>query len=103
MTLAPRQQVLQPQVWSKRQEIPQQRVMEPALMEGVKRTNMVVIINQGQGQRIRPPRRDSYAVEVDRGRNYYACGGFGHMARHYRNRRGENRIGDGRRLEYGQR
>jgi len=77
--------------------------MEPALIEGVKRTNMVVIRNQGQRQRIRPPRRDFYAIEVDRGRNCYACGGFGHMARHYRNRRGGNRIGDGRRLEYEQR
>jgi len=26
------------------------------------------------------PRRDPYAMKVDRGRNCYACGGFGHMA-----------------------
>ena len=33
-----------------------------------------------------PPRRDPYAMDVDRGRNYYACGGFRHMAYHCRNR-----------------
>ena len=39
-------------------------------------------------------------MEVDRGRNCYACGGFGHMARHCRNR-GRGRSMDGRRVEYG--
>ena len=33
-----------------------------------------------------PPRRDPFAMEVDRGRNCYACGGFGHMAHNCRNR-----------------
>ena len=33
-----------------------------------------------------PPRLDPFAMEVDRGRNCYACGGFGHMARNCRNR-----------------
>ena len=27
-----------------------------------------------------PPRRDPYAMEVDRGRNYYAYGRFRHIA-----------------------
>ena len=51
-----------------------------ALMEGVERTNIVVIRNQGQGQRMGPLRRDSYTMEVDRGRNCYTYRGFGHMA-----------------------
>jgi len=46
-------------------------------------------------------RRDSYIMEVDRGRSYYACRGFGHMARHCRNRGQKGRIAEGRRLEYG--
>jgi len=39
-------------------------------------------------------------MEVDQGRNCYACGGFGHMARHCRNR-GRGRLMEGRRMEYG--
>jgi len=71
-------------------------------MEGVERTNAVVVRNQRQGQKIRPLRRDPYVMEVDRGRNCYACSRFRHMAQHCRNRGGRIRIGDGRRLEYGQ-
>jgi len=40
-------------------------------------------------------------MEVDRGRNCYACGGFGHMAHHCRNR-GRGRPMNGRRVEYGE-
>jgi len=47
-----------------------------------------------------PPRRNPYAMEVDRGRNCYACGGFRHMACHCRNR-GRGRLVEGRRVEYG--
>jgi len=68
-------------------------------MEGVKRMNTVVMRGQGQNEGI-PPRQDPFAIEVDRGRNCYACGGFRHMARHYRNR-GRGRPMDGRRVEYG--
>jgi len=39
-------------------------------------------------------------MEVDRGRNCYACGGFGHMAHHCRNRK-RGRLMDRRRMEYG--
>jgi len=46
------------------------------------------------------PRRDPYAMEVDRGRNCYICGGFGHMAHHCRNR-GRRKVIKGRRVEYG--
>ena len=100
MTPTPRQQVSWPQVWPKRQAMPQQRAMEPAPIEGVERTNAVVVRNQEQEQRIGLPRRDSYAMKVDRGRNCYVCSGFGHIAQHCRNRGERIRIGDGRRLEY---
>ena len=55
---------------------------------------------QGQGQNVGvPPRRDLYAMEVDRGQNYYACRGFWHIAHNCRNR-GRGRPIDGRRVEY---
>jgi len=47
-----------------------------------------------------PPRRDPYAMEVDRGRNCYACRDFGHMA-HYCRNRGRGRPMEERRVEYG--
>ena len=48
---------------------------------------MVVVREQGAGQSMGvPPRRDPYAMEVDRGRNCYVYGGFRHMAHHCRNR-----------------
>ena len=78
--------------------MPQQVTTGPALMEGVERTNAVVIREQGAGV---PPRRDSFAMDIDCGRNCYACGGFGHMARHCRNRRQRGRVAEGRRPEYG--
>jgi len=41
---APRQILPRPQVWPRRQELPQQRVpVGPALMEGVKRTNVAMV------------------------------------------------------------
>ena len=74
--------------------------MGPALMEGVERTNAVVVRGQGQNAGI-PPRRDPFAMEIDRGRNCFACGGFGHMARHCRNRGQGGRVAENRRVEYG--
>ena len=65
--------------------MPQQATNRPALMEGIERTNAVVVRGAGQGAGV-PPRRDPFAMEVDWGQNCYACGGFGHMARHCRNR-----------------
>ena len=79
--------------------MPQQATIGPAPMEGVERTNVVVVRGQGQSVGV-PPRRDPFAMEVDRGRNCYACGGFGHMAHNCRNR-GRERPMDGRRVEYG--
>jgi len=74
-------------VWQRRQQPPQQATIEPAPMEGIKRMNTVVVRGQGVEQSAGiPPRRDPYAMEVDRGRNCYACGGFGHIAHHCRNR-----------------
>jgi len=53
---------------------------------------------RGLGQRMgAPSRRDPYAMEIDRGRNCYACGGFGHLACHYRN---WGRVVERRRLGY---
>ena len=53
---------------------------------------------RGPGQEVGvSPRRNSYAIEIDRGRNCYACRGFGHMACHCRNK---GRIAEGRRLEF---
>ena len=39
-------------------------------------------------------------MQVDRGRNCYACRGFGHMAHHCRNR-GRRRPMEERRVKYG--
>ena len=72
-------------------------------MEGVKRTNAVVVRGSGveSGQNMGVPlRRDPYAMEIDRGRNCYVCGGFGHMARHCRNRGMRGRVAENRRVEY---
>ena len=55
--------------------------------------------NKGRTKYEVPPRRDPYTMEVDHRRNCYACGGFGHMACHCRNR-GRERLIDGRRVEY---
>jgi len=96
-----RQNLPRPLVWQRRQ-MPQQVTMGPAPMEGIERTNTVVVRGSGvgAGQNVGvPPRRDPYAMEIDRGRNCYACGGFGHMARHCRNR-GRGRPMEGRRVEY---
>ena len=93
-----RQSLLRPLVWQRRQPLPQQATMGPAPMEGIERTNVVVVRGQGTGV---PPRRDPFAMEVDRGRNCFACGGFGHMARHCRNQGMRGRVAENRRVEYG--
>ena len=77
--------------------------MGSAPMEGIERMNVVVVRGSGAGagQNVGvPPRQDSYAMGVDRGRNCYACGGFRHMAHHCRNRE-RGRPMDRRRVEYG--
>ena len=78
-----RQNLPRPLVWQRRQPLPQQATTGPALMEGIERTKAVVVRGQGGGI---PPRRDPYVMEIDRRRNCFACGGFGHMARNCRNR-----------------
>ena len=93
-----RQSLPRPLVWQRRQPLPQQATIGPAPMEGVERTNAVVIRGQGAGV---PPRRDPFAMDIDHGRNCYACGGFGHMARNCRNRGMRGRVGENRRVEYG--
>ena len=67
-------------------------------MERVKRTNAVVVWGSGIGA---SPRRNPYAMEIDQGRNCYACGGFGHMACHCKNWGQRERVMEKRRLEYG--
>jgi len=86
-------------MWQRRQPLSQQVTIGPAPMEGIERMNTVVVRGQGQGTGI-PPRRDPFAMEVDRGRNCFACGGFGHMARHCRNWGMRGRVGENRRVEY---
>ena len=82
--------------------MPQQATTGPAPMEGIERTNAVVVRGQGQGQSMGiPPRRDPFAMEVDRSRNCFACGRFRHMARHCRNRDQRRRVAENRRVEYG--
>ena len=84
-----RQSLPRPLVWQRRQPLPQQATTGPAPIEGVERTNVVVVrgARAGVGQSMgAPPRQDPFAMEVDRGRNCYACGGFGHMAHNCRNR-----------------
>ena len=92
-----RQNLPRPLVWQRRQ-MPQQVTTGPAPMEGIERTNAVVVRGQGAGV---PPRQDPFAMDIDRGRNCYACGGFGHMARNCRNRGMRGRVGENRRVEYG--
>ena len=60
-----RQNLPRPLVWQRRQ-MPQQATMGPAPMEGIERTNTVVVRGVGQGTGV-PPRRDPFAMEVDRG------------------------------------
>ena len=72
----------------------------PALMKGVERTDTIMVHLQ---QRTEFAQQNPYAMKVDRSnRNCYNHEGFGHLARHCRNRGTENRIGKGRRLEYGE-
>ena len=94
-----RQSLLQPLVWQRRQPLPQQATTGPAPMEEVERTNAVVVRGAGQGAGV-PPRQDPFAMDIDRGRNCYACRGFGHMARNCRNRGMRGRVGENRRVEY---
>ena len=70
----------------------------PVLIEGVERTNAVMVcLNQQAGFVL----HNSYAMDIDGGnQNYYNCRGFGHLARNCRNRGTEGIIREGRRLEY---
>ena len=90
--------MLQLLVWQKRQMPPQQTTIGPAPIERIKRTNAVVVRGLGQSMGA-PLRRNPYAIEVNCGRNCYACGGFGHMAHHCRNR-GKERAIEKRRVKY---
>jgi len=69
-------------------------------MEEVERMNAEMVCSQ---QRIRFAQCNLYIIDVDRreNQNCYNCRGFRHLARNCRNRRTGGRIGQGRRLEYG--
>ena len=56
--------------------MPQQVTTGPAPMEGVERTNAVVVRGAEQGAGI-PPRRDSFMMEVDRGETVMPVGDLG--------------------------
>ena len=97
----PRQQITRPQVWPRRQEISQQQVViGPIPIERVEKTNIIMI--QPQQQRAGFTPCNSQAMDVDRreNQNCYNYGGFRHLARNCKNK-GE-RVGQGRRLEYGE-
>ena len=71
---------------------------ELALMEGVERTNAIIVHPQ-QGTEL--VQCNPYAMNINRERNCYACGGFRHMAQHCWNRGQRSGVIKGRRLEYG--
>jgi len=104
--IAPRQQeqrqiMPRPLVWQRRQEMPPQQVTTgPAPIEGVEKMNVLMVWPQ---QRIGLMQHNPHAIEVDRGRNCYACEGFGHMVQHCRSRRGRSGIMEGKRLEHNRR
>jgi len=68
-------------------------------MKKVERTNVVVVRNllQEQEERRGGMRRDPYTMNVYRKRSCYNCGGFDHMARHYKS---WGIVGQERRIEY---
>ena len=81
--------------------MPQQQIPARLVpMEGVKRINMIIVCLQQQ--RAGFTQHNPYAMNINRRENWncYNCREFGHLARNCRNRRMENRIGKGRRLEY---
>ena len=94
----------QPLVWQRRPMPSQQAIIGPAPIEGVEKMNVVVVRDteqrSGQGTGV-SPRQDSYVMEVDKGRNCYACRGLGHMAHHCRNWGQREKVAEGRRLKYG--
>jgi len=59
----------------------------PTLIKEMKRTNAVVVKNSLQGQRGREGeiRRNIYIMNIDRERNCYSCGEFGHLMKNCRN------------------
>jgi len=66
------------QIWQRGQEISQQRALVGLVpIEGIERTNAVVVWNPLQGKE---EGKDLYVIDVDRERNYYSYRGFSHLA-----------------------
>ena len=59
----------------------------PTTMEKVEKMNIVVVRNllQEQEKREREIRKDSYTIDINRGRNCYNYEKFGHLVRNCRN------------------
>ena len=62
-------------------------------MERVERTDVVMVCST---QRVGLAQYNSYAIDMDRRRNCYSCGGFGHLVWNCR----RQIMGQGRRVEY---
>ena len=88
------------QIWPRRQEMPQQRVLAgPTLIEGVERTDAMMIRLQ---QRAGFVQCNPQAMDIDRrvNQNCYSCGEFRYLAWNCKNRGMGNRIKENRKLEY---
>ena len=92
----------QPQIWPRRQKVQQQQVsVGSAPIEEVERTNVRMVC---PNQRAGFAQHNLYTMDMDyKNQNCYNYRRFGHLARNYRNRRTENRIGEEKRLEYRER
>ena len=65
-------------------------------MKGVERTNAVIVSPNQWAELV--SQCNPYTIEIDQGKNCYSCRGFRHLVRNCRNR---DRIGQERRIEYG--
>ena len=68
----------------------------PTSIEGVERINALIAYPQQQQVGFMP-KYNTYAIEIDRGRNCYNYGKFRHITRHYKNQRFMEQE---RRMEY---
>ena len=55
----------------------------PTSIEGVERTNIVMVHPQQQAKLM--PRHNLYIMDMNHERNCYSCGGYGHIMKNCRN------------------